>query len=50
MAGPGTPSTRTLLEDRSNPNRHLTVVESDSCDAAAANSRAGANHELAQAL
>ncbi|MCX4632319.1 hypothetical protein [Streptomyces sp. NBC_01443] len=47
---PGTPSARTLLKDRSNPNRHLAVVEFDSYDAAMANSRAAATDELAQAL
>ncbi|MFK8910237.1 hypothetical protein [Streptomyces sp. YS-3] len=44
------PTHRTLLRDRSNPNRYLAVVEFDSYEEAMANSDAPETSELAQRL
>ncbi|MFD9727334.1 hypothetical protein [Streptomyces sp. NPDC059072] len=44
------PTHRTLLRDRSNPNRYLAVVEFDSYEDAMANSDAPETAELAQQL
>ncbi|KOU23326.1 hypothetical protein ADK52_17645 [Streptomyces sp. WM6372] len=46
----GAPDSRTLLQDRANPNRYLAVVEFDSYEAAMANSKAPETNELAQQL
>lgn len=44
------PTHRTLLRDRSNPNRYLAVVEFDSYEEAMANSDAPETTELSQQL
>ncbi|MER5726805.1 hypothetical protein ABT084_00375 [Streptomyces sp. NPDC002138] len=45
-----TPTARTLLKDRANPNRYLVLVEFESYETAMANSKAPETSELAQAL
>ncbi|MFJ6794902.1 hypothetical protein [Streptomyces sp. NPDC091268] len=46
----GAPTARTLLKDRSNPNRYLAVVEFESHEAAMANSNAPETSEMARKL